>query len=169
VDPRFRLAAGGTARQSVLQLPLGVSLGGQQRMQQAMDDQTMTVHDHGDRIDQEGHVVGHDIDHRVRRVPAVAVKIRSVQSDNRFFRRSRFAQAKMLHGRTEKLFRAGVTGVAQLAITEVAFEVLVDARGQILLLGDLAQVAPQIEGGFIGQYHAALLVFFIYLMLLGSP
>jgi hypothetical protein len=68
VDPGFRPTAGRATRQRrAAACRRHCALGAEQGMQQTMDHQAMAIDEHGDRIDEEGHVVGHDIDHGVRR------------------------------------------------------------------------------------------------------
>jgi hypothetical protein len=54
------------------------------RVDHEIDSVTLATERHRDRVNQEGHVVGHDLDHGVRRGPPVALGFRVVDPDLRF-------------------------------------------------------------------------------------
>ncbi len=81
MDQRFEAAFGfvamaGQADHAVL----GVAAHLHHRMHDQVHGQTLAVDFHGDRIDQEGHVVVDDLDHGMGRLPAVFVQARVVDT-----------------------------------------------------------------------------------------
>jgi hypothetical protein len=65
----------------VLGLALGVALDAVDRVDDQMDGQPLARQLHGHAVDQEGHVVVDDLDHRVGRVPAMLLEAGIVDAD----------------------------------------------------------------------------------------
>ncbi len=84
-----RITLGDAARlQHLGQLAVGVADDPDHRVNDQLDPVPLPVELHRHRVDDERHVVGHDLDHRVRRVPAVALQIRVVDVDLRLARQA---------------------------------------------------------------------------------
>ena len=61
--------------------PVGVAAHLDDRVDDQVDAEAAPVELHADRVDQERHVVGHDLDGRVRRLPAVRLELGVVDAD----------------------------------------------------------------------------------------
>ncbi|HLX22748.1 MAG TPA: hypothetical protein VKR38_05325 [Usitatibacter sp.] len=82
VDERFVLAIL-RRRAERFEVPLGVALRGEDRMIEEMQRVALAIHLHRHRVDEERHVVVHDLDHRVGTGPAVLLGARVVHAQLR--------------------------------------------------------------------------------------
>ncbi|EXI92915.1 MAG: hypothetical protein AW12_00214 [Candidatus Accumulibacter sp. BA-94] len=157
MNPRLGPAALPAMRRDPLQAAVRPALGAEQRVQQTVDGQPAAIDEHGDRIDEERHVVGDDVDDRMRRMPAVAIKIRRVEGEHRLPQRPLLAEAKMLGRRTDELFGTRVATAGEIEVGVVAIEKLDDRSRQPQLPGYFVQVAAQVALCFGNRCHGALL------------
>jgi hypothetical protein len=106
LDP---VALGGHSDEGVV----GAALHGEHRVDEQVHPEPVALEDHAGRVDEEGHVVGDHEQHRVRRVPAVAIAVGRDQPHDRFTGRPAPAGGEVGDG-------DGVD-VVELAVVDVAF------------------------------------------------
>ena len=119
MNPRLGTCPGAIAFGSLCQHAGLVAPDTEYRMNQAMNRQPVPVAQHGDRIDEERHVVGHNIDNGVRRVPAMPVEVRRIESDDRLSGLARRAQMVMLYRRAIERIRVEFTLIGQVGVGKI--------------------------------------------------
>ena len=105
------------------EMALGIALRGEDRMVEEVQRVALAVHFHRHRIDEERHVVVHDLDHGVRAGPAVLLGARVVDAELRLPGRERAREGEVRHG--------GAVQVLGRAIREVlGIDVVVVVRDE---------------------------------------
>ena len=87
------------------QRAVGRALDRHHRVDRDVDQEAQPVERHAERIDQERHVVGDHLDHRVGRLPAVLLDLRIVDPERRLAGRAVLGEAEVGQGRAVQIER----------------------------------------------------------------
>ncbi len=134
----------------------------QHRMHQQMQIEVIAGQEHGHRIDQERHVGGHDFNHAMGTLPAIAFEIRVIDARLVLADRQTGSKTEVGHRRAKQIQGGKTSQVAVFGLFEVDREEGVQGFGLLrrqFALGNCLDIGDQTRQlGLVGKRHLASLV-----------
>ncbi len=142
MNPRFGTHPRRSARCPFDHTSVRIALDRKERVQQAMNRQPIAADQHRDGIDEERHVIGDDVDHRMRRMPSVAIEIRGIDRNRGQPWRAHLPQMMVLDRRSVHSFRRAPIDAFGVGIIQI--DKTFDLPRHVMAAGHLSQRRPPV-------------------------